>query len=248
VKVARSEDLRAIEGLDTELFEVDAGDESVVIGRRGNGQVVAFARTCPHEGTELAQATFVDGMIRCTRHNYLYDPCTGENVVPFRISPPESMWKLHPGYLPTYSVEERDGWVWVATQPGPPPKVWDPELEVRPPRAERQMPPLPSAKDANPAGPVVAEAEHLEVDLSAAFELELPMDNAPPAHAWNIEATESILTVLEKRLEMQPTPHLRVRIVTRELGQGTVTCTFGRPWDKTPAEIRKYIVDVAVRT
>ena len=247
VRVAPSDLLPAREGLDSELYEVEAGEEIVLVGRRGDGQVVAFSPTCPHDATDLAEATFVDGMVRCPRHNYLYNPCTGENVVPFKITKPENMWKLRPGYLPRHAVEERDGWVWVCTEREPPPDVWDPQLEIPPPLSQRQSRGTIEAP-ARPAAPetVKPEPEHRQVGVSTVFELDLPMDQAPPAHAWNVVATDGILTVVSQRLEMDPSPRLRVQVATRALGQGTVTCTFGRPWDVVPAEVRTYIVDVTL--
>ena len=52
----------------------------VLVARLENGRAVAFARHCPHQDTDLGDATVVDGSIRCPRHEYLYDAVTGENV------------------------------------------------------------------------------------------------------------------------------------------------------------------------
>ncbi len=143
VRVVRSTVLAAREGLESQVCEVRVGDEIVLVGRLNDGQVVAFGAACPHEMTDLRDATFVDGLVRCPRHNYMYDPRTGANVIPTRVARRENLWKLRPGYLPTHSVEERDGWVCVRATPQPPPAGWDPALEEAPApgaRPSRQRP------------------------------------------------------------------------------------------------------------
>ena len=246
VRVLRSADLAAREGLDSQVHEVLVGDKTVLVGRLKDGQVVAFGASCPHEMTDLRSATFVDGNLRCPRHNYMYDPRSGENVIPARVARPENLWKLHPGYLPTHAVEERDGWVWVMIKPNPPPASWDPAVERPPAGTARHAPPAPTPSDPPPLArhpTVEIPSKRLRVRLGKEFELRLPM-GAAPAHTWTIDLPSGLLAVVEQRLDPASPPRQRVRIVARAVGEGTLRCSFGRPWDAEPDEVRTYIVEV----
>ncbi|MGH9156991.1 MAG: Rieske (2Fe-2S) protein, partial [Acidimicrobiales bacterium] len=130
--VLRSDALPAGTAVAPALVRVEVGGRDVLLCRTDEGHVVAFCATCPHQQTSLEEASFFDGKLRCVRHLYLYDPVTGENIIPTRDARPESLWKLKPGYLPVYQVDERDGWIWVSDQPKSPPASFDPSLELRP--------------------------------------------------------------------------------------------------------------------
>ena len=244
VRLLPSAELTAAEGLDSQIRDVRIGEEAVLVGRLGDGRVVAFAASCPHERTDLHQATFVDGRVRCPRHNYMYDPHSGENCVPARIARRESLWKLHPGYLPTYAVEERDGWVWVSRSPNPPPSGWDPSLEEAPTQPARDAAtPGSSPEHAAPPPPTVdVPPKRLRVRLGKEFELRLPM--GAPAHTWRVETPPDLLVLVEQRIDPASPPRQRVRIAARAVGRGTLRCSFGRPWDPEPDEVRTYIVEV----
>ena len=108
------------------------GECHVLVARLRSGEVVAFGPSCPHQFTELDDATIWDGNLRCPRHSYLFDTRTGENIHPRREAKVENLWKLRPGYLPCYEVREEDGWIWVSDETKPPPVSYDPSLEVRP--------------------------------------------------------------------------------------------------------------------
>ena len=131
-KALKSDELPAGEGAGTQIRRVRTDDGHVMVARLTDGRLVAFAPSCPHQVTPLDDATLHDGVMRCPRHGYQYDACTGVNVFPTRDAKPENLWKLKPKYLPVYDVEERDGWIWVSTDAKPPPDSWDPGLEERP--------------------------------------------------------------------------------------------------------------------
>ena len=248
VRVMRSADLAAREGLESQVCEVQVGHETVLMGRLNDGRVVAFGAACPHEMTDLRDATFVDGLVRCPRHNYMYDPHSGANVIPTKVARRENLWKLHPGYLPTYSVEERDGWVCVGAAPQPPTDGWDPALEEPPAAGARPEPPSPPpTSDQAHAPPATVEVppKRLRVRLGREFALRLPLGVAP-AHTWRIEAPVGLLAVVEQRIDATSPARLFVRIAARALGKGTLRCSFGRPWDAEPEEVRTYIVEVVL--
>ena len=243
-----------------ELRLVRVGSQDVILVRLEDGTVAGVAGHCPHQGTELTDASFFDGLLRCPRHLYLYDPRTGENVVPARDARPENLWKLCPGYLPTYRVEERDGWIWVAPEPSPPPPGYDPDRERRPPAsgwrraggAPAHAPEPPPA----PVGPIEHPTKTVRVRPGATFELRLPI-SARPGHVWRVEVTgpagpggaaaqEAVtpLKVLSEQYEPGTPPRHRVRLAAKGEGVATVRCAYARPWDTEPVEVRAYVVRV----
>ena len=235
-----------------ELRLVQVGSHEVMLVRLEDGTLAAVAGHCPHQGTDLSDASFFDGLLRCPRHLYLYDPHTGENVVPARDARPENLWKLRPGYLPTFPVEERDGWIWVAPEPSPPPPGYDPERERRPPASAWRRSGDAPAPDPPPAasGPVEHPTKTVRVRPGATFELRLPV-TARPGHVWRVEVTAP-LKVLSEQYDPGTAfghaggspPRHRVRLAARSEGVATVRCAYARPWDTEPAEVRAYVVRV----
>jgi len=245
VRVMRSADCPVGTPQDPELRLVSVGTTEMIVVRLADGEVVAFTRRCPHQGTDLSDASFFDGRLRCPYHLYLYDPHTGENLVPARDAKPENLWKLKPGYLPTYRVEERDGWIWVAPGPRPPPPTYDPERERRPTGTPGEVgdtapaEPVPGEGD----GPIEHPTKTVRVGPGATFELRLPV--APrPGHVWRVEVVDGPLEVMEERFDPTDPPRQRVTLAARREGVTTLRCVFGRPWDAVPAEIRTYVVRV----
>ena len=231
------------------LRKVQVGDSEVLLCRLSDGEVVAFGTRCPHQGTDLLEASFFDGRLRCPHHLYLYDPRSGENVIPSRDARPENLWKLKPGYLPTYRVVERDGWIWVAERPCPPPPAYDPALERRPAGARRatadtlgDLPGPAAGASATPAGPVEHPPKTLRVRPGSTFELRLPMPPRP-GHVWRVEVSP-LLSVVQERFDPAEPPRHRVRLAARGEGTATVRCAFARPWDTEPAEVRTYVVRI----
>ena len=246
VRALRSDECPRGTPQEPELRLIEAGGHHVMLVRLEDDTVVGVAGHCPHQGTELTDASFFDGLLRCPRHLYLYDPRTGENVVPARDARPENLWKLSPGYLPTHRVEERDGWIWVAPEPSPPPAGYDPERERRPPPSgwRRATDAAPPAAEPSPAagGPVEHPTKTVRVRPGATFELRLPVP-ARPGHVWRVEVTAP-LKLLAEQYEPGSPPRHRVRLAARAAGVGTVRCSYARPWDNEPAEVRAYVVRV----
>lgn len=216
----------------------------VLLGRLSGGPVVAFSARCPHQQTNLEDATFFDGLVRCPLHVYLYDPTTGENVLPARDADPANLWKLRPRYMPVHAVEERDGWIWVDPVPRPPPASYDPLLEQPP-----SGPPVPTAAEpagaAAPraAGTVDHPAKTLRVAPGATFQLRLPT-TPRPGFVWRVETGGPLLAVVEERFDFGDPPRHLVRVAARGEGRSTLRCLYARPWDTQPAEVRTYVVRV----
>ncbi len=247
-----SDQLPAGEGLDTVIRRVRAGDTYVLVARLGDGQVVAFDGTCPHQVTELDDASIVDGLVSCPRHRYLYDPRTGRNVVPAATAKRENLWKLRPGYLPCFTVEERDGWIWVDPRPRPPPPDYDPTLEERPLRRRAGVPD-PFDEPSGPAVmipgpppldmPTERSLKVMDVAADSVFDLRLPV---PPGErqAWRMEMVGRALVVVDETYEPGDQPHQLVRLSAQAPGATTLCFTYAYPDQPLPAAVRTYIVRV----
>lgn len=92
----------SIQGMpENKPMETVVEDKAVGIILR-QGQVYAFAATCPHAGASLCEG-WVDpqGRIVCPMHKYRFDPANGRNT-------------SGEGYkLKTYPVEIRDGEIYI---------------------------------------------------------------------------------------------------------------------------------------
>lgn len=216
------------------IHRVRVSGRDLLLVRTSDGEVVAFGTNCPHQDTDLELAKLWDGNVRCARHNYLYDPRTGANLQPTQDHRPENLWKLKPGYLPTYPVIERDGWILVGPQ-NPPPPSYDPALEVRPETADE---PEPEPEDDAP------EAESLRVESGAAFELRLPMSPLP-GYEWSIEVDGPLAVDGDSRID-DVEHELRVNVSALEPGTGFIRCGYSAPWEAEPSEFRTYAVEIVV--
>ncbi|HEX2063904.1 MAG TPA: Rieske 2Fe-2S domain-containing protein [Acidimicrobiales bacterium] len=240
--VLRSEELVAGTSGSSAMRKVRAGRHEVLVARLSTGQLVAFASRCPHQGTPLEEAKFWDDKVRCARHQYLYDPRTGENVLPAGDAPPESLWKLKPGYLPVHRVEERDGQIWVADEPEPPPPSYDPDRERRAsgPLAAADPDPPPAAKV--PTGPVEHPVQELHATVGETVELVLPTTPSPGCF-WKVELSgpaPPAVAVTGQSVEPGGPPRQKVVLAARSEGEATVRCSYGRPWDSVPREVRAF--------
>lgn len=238
-RVLRSEDLPAGTENRPEIRRARFGASEVLLARLAGGDVVAFHTRCPHQDTSLEEATLWDGNLRCPRHLYLYDPRTGENVLPARDAREGTLWKLKPGYLPVYRTEERDGWIWVADAPEPPPPSYDAENERR--RAAE-----PEPETSPPSGqpqPLDHPTESIQVTVEEEFEVVLP--TVPrPGHLWRVEVSDELVAVTSQRMDLEGDPCYRVGLRARGPGAAALRCTYARPWDTTPAEVRSFVVSI----
>lgn len=222
-----------------EVFPVHAGRQAVMVARLSTGKPVAFAGHCPHQDTDLQDATIWDDNVRCPRHQYLYDAVSGVNLQPTNRVRPENLWRLKPGYLPIYPVEERnDGWIWVSSTPKPVPEGWNPALEEPPEGAEAD-----EIRDEAVEDITTEVVKTIQVRLGASFELRLPT-NPLPGHVWDVQVAGEFLEIVDQGLLAADPPRWRVQIAALTEGEDEVRCQFTAPWDRDPSEIRRYVVRI----
>lgn len=56
---------------------------------------------------------FIEDVVECALHGYCSQHRDREDLCAAGEVDPTELWKLRPGFLPTHSVEQRDGWIWV---------------------------------------------------------------------------------------------------------------------------------------
>lgn len=213
-----------------------------MVARLGDGRVVAFAPSCPHQATDLDDATIWDGNLRCPRHSYLYDLQSGQNIFPTRDTRPEDLWKLRPRYLPCFEVAEREGWIWVATEAQGPPASYDPTLEERP-----SSPAAASASASVTTPPVTTTAvlqqsmKFLTVTAGSTFEIRLPT-TPRPGFAWSFDVTGPLLRVVDEQFEPGDMPCHCIWVAAEGTGAATLTCTYTGPPGEPKGEVRIYVV------
>jgi nitrite reductase/ring-hydroxylating ferredoxin subunit len=223
------------------IVSVRAGTTEVLLTRLPSGRVVAFTTHCPHQGTPLVQATIYEGTLRCPQHTYLYDLTTGANIFPTCDARPEVLYRLKPGYLTIYEVEERDGWIWVSDTPRPSPSGYQPAGEA--PAVFRLTPRPGTDAPPRPTQPVVHPVEEVVLRLDEEVELEIPT-TPMPGHLWRFELSGDGVNILGQRFDPGGQPLTRVRTVGKEGGRVTLRCLYARPWGQSAREIRTYQIEV----
>jgi toluene monooxygenase system ferredoxin subunit len=75
-KVAKVEDLWS-----GELMGLQVNGEHVLLVNVDN-RIYACADLCPHQKSRLSEGTLTDKILRCGRHHWEFDVCTGSGVNP----------------------------------------------------------------------------------------------------------------------------------------------------------------------
>lgn len=84
------------------MKEVELFDQRVIVANTG-GEIVAFARACPHAGQPLHGGKLRGRKVICPKHGYIWNVCTGEPIEP-----------ADEDTLPRYPVRVEEGQIWVA--------------------------------------------------------------------------------------------------------------------------------------
>lgn len=239
----RDEALATTIGVPT-IRDVRVGRADILLTRLVTGEAVAFAASCPHQAVSLKTASVFDGYVRCPQHYYLYDPRSGRNILPTNDAPPSALCRLKPGYLTTYPLEERDGWIWVDSRANPPPAGYDAELEAGdgPERASADAAPVP--RPPSGAEPVDHPTESVTAEAGTAIELVL-VTSVRPGHLWRVEVSGPQVVVIGQVFQQGEQCAYRLLLAAREAGQATIRCVYAQPWSDRPTETRTYSVRVS---
>jgi toluene monooxygenase system ferredoxin subunit len=77
--------LRKVASLDDlwsgEMMSLDVRGNSILL-LNVNDRVYAYANACPHQKSPLSEGTLTGTTLRCARHHWEFDVCTGRGVNP----------------------------------------------------------------------------------------------------------------------------------------------------------------------
>src|SRR5229473_8563009 len=73
-----------------EMMDLDVGGNSILLVNVDN-HIYAYADICPHQKSRLSEGTLTDKILRCARHHWEFDVCSGAGV-----NPRSSCLKLFP--------------------------------------------------------------------------------------------------------------------------------------------------------
>jgi toluene monooxygenase system ferredoxin subunit len=75
-KIAKMEDLWS-----GEMIGLEVNGERVLLLNVDN-RIYAYADVCPHQKSRLSEGTLTDKILRCGRHHWEFDVCSGSGVNP----------------------------------------------------------------------------------------------------------------------------------------------------------------------
>ena len=84
-KVAKVEDLWS-----GEMIGLEVDGEQILLVNVDN-HFYAYADACPHQKSRLSEGTLTDKILRCARHHWEFDVCSGSGV-----NPPNACLKVFP--------------------------------------------------------------------------------------------------------------------------------------------------------
>ena len=80
-----------------EMMGIDVGGESILLVNV-NDHIHACADACPHQKSRLSEGNLIGQTLRCARHHWEFDACTGNG-----INPQNACLRVFP-----VSIERRD--------------------------------------------------------------------------------------------------------------------------------------------
>lgn len=75
-KIAKIEDLWS-----GEMLGLEVNGQAVLLVNVDD-RIYAYADVCPHQKSRLSEGTLTDGILRCERHHWEFDVCSGSGVNP----------------------------------------------------------------------------------------------------------------------------------------------------------------------
>jgi toluene monooxygenase system ferredoxin subunit len=63
------------------MLALDVGGNSILLVNIGD-HIYAYANTCPHQKSRLDEGDLLGKTLRCARHHWEFDVCTGRGINP----------------------------------------------------------------------------------------------------------------------------------------------------------------------
>jgi toluene monooxygenase system ferredoxin subunit len=63
------------------MMRLDVGGNSIVLVNVDD-QIHAYADACPHQRSRLSEGSLTGRVLRCARHHWEFDVCTGQGINP----------------------------------------------------------------------------------------------------------------------------------------------------------------------
>ena len=64
-----------------EMLALDVGENSILLVNI-NDHIYAYANACPHQKSRLSEGSLIGTILRCARHHWEFDVCTGRGTNP----------------------------------------------------------------------------------------------------------------------------------------------------------------------
>ena len=64
-----------------EMLALDVGEDSILLVNIDD-HIYAYANACPHQKSRLNEGTLIGKTLRCARHHWEFDVCTGRGINP----------------------------------------------------------------------------------------------------------------------------------------------------------------------
>jgi toluene monooxygenase system ferredoxin subunit len=64
-----------------EMMGLEVNGERILLVNVDN-RIYAYADACPHQKSRLSEGTLMDNILRCARHHWEFDVCSGSGVNP----------------------------------------------------------------------------------------------------------------------------------------------------------------------
>jgi toluene monooxygenase system ferredoxin subunit len=64
-----------------EMLALDVGDNSILLVNIDE-HIYAYANACPHQKSRLNEGNLIGKTLRCARHHWEFDVCTGNGINP----------------------------------------------------------------------------------------------------------------------------------------------------------------------
>ena len=178
-------------------------DETIVLGRRGDGQVFAMRDICPHRGIPLSYGWIEGSDVRCCYHGWMFRSQDGRccEIPSLTDDDKRDISKIR---VPTFPCRELQGHVWIFVP-----------RDIKKPVDESSLPEVPRVEDFGDVEPDMEETMHFACHVDhAVIGLMDPAHGSYVHTSWWWRKGPRKFRVKEKQYEPVP---MGFRLVPYEL-------------------------------